>query len=80
MAAPTLSVGALQSYPPCMPDLALSASMLPEFSLRQTRLEGVSEGPISFIQGAEAQRAGFTCASSTLRWPWVSWSLCDLPL
>lgn len=34
--------------------------MLPEFSLRQTRLEGVSEGPISFIQGAEAQRAGFT--------------------
>lgn len=60
IAAPTLSVGALQSYPPCIPDLALSASMLPEFSLRQTRLEGVSEGPISFIQGAEAQRAGLT--------------------
>lgn len=34
--------------------------MLSEFSLRQTRLEGVYEGSMSFIQGAEAQRAGFT--------------------
>lgn len=56
--------------------------MLPEFSLRHTRLEGVSEKHISFVRGAEAQRAGFTihCASSMLCWPWVSWSLCNLAL